>query len=193
MIRRLGNLLPLFVGLAAAAVTVVLSPKQASRDFFDVSAQVLVVLLLAVALQTRLLVLRDPAPSFSIARRFFVGRPGKEDPRMEASYGFVALLGRFLYRQVTFMGVYALALGEFSALRVLLVGSATAIADPRVVVGAIAYAVAALLTTAMLAEPLVSHEDADLDKLQRLVGLRDAGALTPEEFTAEKARVMGDR
>jgi hypothetical protein len=35
-----------------------------------------------------------------------------------------------------------------------------------------------------------THAD-DLDRLEQLVRLRDAGALTPEEFEAQKARILG--
>ena len=42
------------------------------------------------------------------------------------------------------------------------------------------------------ADRTVHREDKDLDKLERLVALRDGGALTDEEFEAEKKKLLGE-
>jgi Short C-terminal domain/Domain of unknown function (DUF4234) len=43
------------------------------------------------------------------------------------------------------------------------------------------------------AVPAPQAGDADLDRIQRLAELRDSGAITAEEFEAEKARLLGTR
>jgi hypothetical protein len=41
------------------------------------------------------------------------------------------------------------------------------------------------------AAPAPSQEDASLDQLERLAKLHESGALTDEEFAAQKARILG--
>jgi hypothetical protein len=127
-------------GFLAAFVAVVATPKHAPRDFFTATAQIVVVLMLAVALQSRLLWVR----SLEIEP---IRAPGSSE---SAGYN---LPGTLLARTI-----WTDHRGCPSALcAVRVAGGTTENREPRrgsqEIMGAIAWVIISLLTTADLASP----------------------------------------
>jgi hypothetical protein len=132
-------------GVIAGLVAVSTSPHHAPRDFFDIAAQIIVVLLLAAGLQTRLLSTRvkplpppielPPNPS-EILRALL-----RLDGYMVAITGAYYALGTAVI----------LVVGELAALGMLL-GTATT-GNPQAVLFCITYGLVALTIAALLGGP----------------------------------------
>ena len=133
-------MVPQLIGILAGFVAVVATPKHAPRDFFAASAQIVVVLMLAVALQSRLLWVRflevGPMPA-----------PGHSGPVGDNR-------GGTFFARVMWAAIAAVPLlyAQFASLAVLLQAGNRG-GDPQAIMGAIAWTVMALLTTAVLADP----------------------------------------
>jgi hypothetical protein len=131
--------LPLWLGVVAASITGATAPRHAPRDFFEVGAQIVVVLLLGAAVESRLLGARRLVQTQRLAPVI----PSERVGRILARVSLVNIL--------VMIGAAALALvlGEINALQVL--ASAAPSADPSRLFAAIVFGMVSLTLTTLLA------------------------------------------
>jgi hypothetical protein len=131
-----------------------------SRDFFEIAAQIIVVMLLAVGLQARLLSARVGRP-----------RPVLTLPAVIRDAAAQAMLMVDYYLEVMSVATLALVaavvlvVGEFAALGVLLGKAETG--DPRLAMGCISFGLIALTIAAFLAGPADGADSVEGPPLRR--------------------------
>jgi hypothetical protein len=148
--RVLFRALPVLLGAVVGGIAVFTSPHQAPRDFFEITAQILVVLLLTAGLQARLLSARvgRPIPEF----------PWSAEPLSEYStqdiLDWAKAFADYCVDAISvatsaLLAAVVLVVGELAALDVLL--GKTTTGNPRLTIACISFGLIALTIAALLA------------------------------------------
>lgn len=142
---------PMMLGGIAGSIAFVVSPSHAPREFFSIAAQIIVVLVIATVLQSRLLSVRTLELPMPRRRSLTMVGPARENPKAARRARARRRLNVWWRINYVFGATYSLLAGELYAL-VVLMDARRHSADPRLVMMGIAWSMVALTTAGILAE-----------------------------------------